>query len=1209
MNIPSSYLGLLETKTNPKPHKPIEIKINPKKDVIDEEPKELIEMEEDKPDEITVRKPISIIDKRKQPEFANFDRDIVLQKLRQKNLLTVKVGEPDNRTNKSVIEIKDIPPLMKTDTTIIIGDKSEPEVVEEEELEPEVVEEKEPEPEVVEEKEPEPEVVEEKEPEPEVVEEKEPEPEVVEEKEPEPEVVEEKEPEPEVVIEPKKRGRKPRAKKGEPIDKELLDKVDLTTAVIRSQKVIDRLPKEREKNLVLAPPYYLNNRKLFINKLKDLFKPRENEIKEMTGSVSCDKSTDELDFDLLTHQKIVRDYLNLYTPYRGLLLYHGLGSGKTCTSIAIAEGMKTTKKVVVMTPASLKMNFFSELKKCGDDLYKKNQYWEFVSIDGKPEYTGILSRALSLPAEYVRNNGGAWLLDIKKEPNYSIRSADEQKQIDEQLNQMIRSKYLDINYNGLNNNVMNKITENSTINPFDNSVVIIDEAHNFVSRIVNKIKSPNSISYKMYDYLMSAKDARIVFLTGTPIINYPNEIGILFNILRGYIKTWSINVNVTTNVKVDTSYILKILDQAGLRTFDYVNYSGNVLTITRNPYGFINSKKRGQLKGTQKQKPVKHDGKTRKLKGGATDEVFERYNGVTLNDAGNISDDDFIKKVLNVLAKHGLETTKAGVTMTNNKSLMDKSDDFISTFVDEDSENAKNMNLFQRRILGLTSYFRSAQEDLLPRFEITEEGDVYHVVKSEMSGHQFSIYEAIRKDEAEREKNIRKRQRKAGGKGEELFNVSSTYRIFSRSACNFTFPDEIKRPVPDADEKAIGEMELDIIPDEVVQEADVYANVEDNDDRSKPKENYAERIEKALELINQDDESTMQKKYLTGAMLEMLSPKFYKILLNIVDAENKGLHLLYSNFRTLEGIGILRLVLLANGFAEFKIQKENNEWQIIEKEEDEGKPRFVLYTGTETAEEKEIVRNIYNGSWEFVPQNLANKLRQEYENNLLGEVIKVFMITSSGAEGINLKNTRYVHIVEPYWHMVRPDQVVGRARRICSHQDLPEELRTVKVFLYVTTLSEQQRIDEKNIELRIRDVSRFDKKTPVTTDENLYEIASQKQKINNQILQAVKETAIDCNVYANTSKDHPIVCYGVGKVESNSFNSYPSFDMDKQHRETKEMVEKEVEAVEFKLKDGRRFVKIDNDVFDFAAFEEFQNKKRQMPDPIGKFEEGKLRFL
>ena len=66
--------------------------------------------------------------------------------------------------------------------------------------------------------------------------------------------------------------------------------------------------------------------------------------------MNCDKDED---FRLLTHQKIVRDYINLYTPYRGLLLYHGLGSGKTCSSIAIAEGIKSSRTVMVMTPASL----------------------------------------------------------------------------------------------------------------------------------------------------------------------------------------------------------------------------------------------------------------------------------------------------------------------------------------------------------------------------------------------------------------------------------------------------------------------------------------------------------------------------------------------------------------------------------------------------------------------------------------------------------------------------------------------------------------------------------------------------------------------------------------------------------------------------------------------------------------------------------------
>ena len=45
---------------------------------------------------------------------------------------------------------------------------------------------------------------------------------------------------------------------------------------------------------------------------------------------------------------------------------------------------------------------------------------------------------------------------------------------------------------------------------------------------------------------MDAIDCRVVFLTGTPMINYPNEIGILFNMLRGYIKTYHFKIDVKT---------------------------------------------------------------------------------------------------------------------------------------------------------------------------------------------------------------------------------------------------------------------------------------------------------------------------------------------------------------------------------------------------------------------------------------------------------------------------------------------------------------------------------------------------------------------------------------------------------------------------------------------------------------------------------------
>jgi hypothetical protein len=1439
-----------------------------------------------------------------------------------------------------------------------------------------------------------------------------------------------------VIPDKPKRGRKPKAK----IVDEPIGEVDLTTATIRNQKVADRLPKEREKIIIKAPTYYMNNRKLFIQRLTELFKPYQKELLESQESVSCDSRSE--DFDLLTHQKLVRDYLNLYTPYRGLLLYHGLGAGKchkkdtpimmadgtikmvqdievgdflmgddskprtvlslargqdkmydvipvkgdkytvnqahimclrasgfpklsrnnhksntnynvqwlennefqsrtftfnkdneneikleaeefynqiknnnetrdnvyevsindylklsdkkkgflkgykvpiefqekelpidpymigywlgdgssgcsditsqdstvlyyfahnlskyklslnhrseytygitgnkklggnvflttlkelklinnkhipmlykcnsrenrlkllaglidsdgslnwnggfeftqkneklmddviylarslgfscfkaekktswtyngekkygtawricingegietiptkiprkralprkqikdvlvtgitvkyvgegdyygftldgncryligdftvthnTLSAIAIAEGMKSNKRVFVLTPASLKMNFFSEMKKFGDDLYKKNQFWEFVSIEGKPEYLGILSRALSLPVEYVRKQKGAWLVDVSKESNFTELDTTQQLEIDAQLNQMIRSKYTDINYNGLNENKIKMLTNDYTINPFDNSVVLIDEAHNFVSRIVNKIKKPKSISYILYDHLMNASNCRVVLLSGTPIINYPNEIGILYNILRGYIKTWTIPAVWEKAEKLNTETVLKMLDDGGLKTYDYVDFADNKITITRNPFGFINTKKRGALKGTQRNKgqggggngstkknlkPIKmkstiepfitiptlamahideseddavQQDKNEELKdlysggssmvGGAPGDIFERYNGVQLDDTGNLTDDDFINRIQAILksAKNGIKI-RGQIELNKYKALPDNADAFLNMFVDEESGNAKNIDLFQRRILGLTSYFRSAQEQLLPSFVKTDQGDTYYVVKCEMTPHQYGTYEKIRKEEADREKQNKKqmRNRKPVKEGEDIYNISSTYRIFSRAACNFAFPPDIERPLPnprttlDGETEEISEIDFDAVPKELRQDVDVYSVGEDQEDIGGDEDmtKYEKRIEKALSDLNEKIENTNDYKYLSKDPLAMYSPKFAKVLENLTDPQNDGLHLIYSHFRTIEGIGILRLILIANGFAEFKIQKTGENWDIVESIEDEGKPRFVLYTGTETADEKEIVRNIYNGMWDFVPGNIVSKLKAKAENNNYGEIIKIFMITSSGAEGINLRNTRFVHIVEPYWHMVRVDQVVGRARRICSHQELPEDKRTVKVFLYVSTFTEAQKTDEKNIELRIRDVSRLDKKTPVTTDESLYEIASVKQRINNQILRAVKESAVDCNIYSVLSKkDDPnsekLVCYGFGKVESNQFSSYPTLERDQSEKSGLDI--KKVEWTATKVSIGGVDYALNqrtNEIYDYASYQ------------------------
>ena len=78
--------------------------------------------------------------------------------------------------------------------------------------------------------------------------------------------------------------------------------------------------------------------------------------------------------------------------------------------------------------------------------------------------------------------------------------------------------------------------------------------------------------------------------------------------------------------------------------------------------------------------------------------------------------------------------------------------------------------------------------------------------------------------------------------------------------------------------------------------------------------------------------------------------------------------------------------------------------------------------------------------------------------------------------------------MEPYWHPVRISQVIGRARRINSHIDLPKELQTVKVFMYLLSYDKSKQMMEKieNSYTHLRLHDKDERENLVTTDERLY---------------------------------------------------------------------------------------------------------------------------
>ena len=1017
----------------------------------------------------------------------------------------------------------------------------------------------------------------------------------------------------------------------------------------------------------------------------------------------------------------------------------------TATSIGIAEGMKDSKKVIIMTPASLRANYIEELKKAGDLLYKRNQFWEWISLDEYPEALHPMSAVLNLPQEYIRRHKGAFFINVSKKSNYDELNDNDRKVLEEQLNEMIRAKYQFINYNGLRAQRLSEMTNNFTRNIFDNSVVVIDEAHNLISRIVNKLKketpvpdeekrhkktekdesenkemeemeesifgenTPINLATKIYYMLLRAKNVRIVLLSGTPVINYPNEFGILFNILRGYIRTWRIPLNIKTSKKIDKDVLRDML--LGEKTLDYLDYSpsSKILTITRNPFGFKNKVKRDS--GYQ----------------GVANTVKDSFE---LDDEF-ISEDDFERKIISILKRNDIEVVAQGIEVINKKALPDDLNTFIVRYINDSDKKLKNTDALKRRILGLSSYFKSAQESLLPKYNKMLGVD-YHIIRIPMSDTQFKIYESARIEERKTEKP------KPKNTTSELFEEkTSTYRIFSRLFCNFALPE---RPIPktikmkkslekladvigmnivflklkehykpvldaflnkiaDVGERRDWEIKIDnelrsyvkdlinakkkgkpasnkklikIIKDlqkieeivtkvkrkkekkdeeieniskrleafdleqalkesgEKMQEEEKLDEEEDNDiaailkQARKEESNqdvddehegdiegdeildslggntYKEQIDAVLRNIKEH-----AADFLTPEALQTYSPKFLHILENIQDPEYKGLHLVYSQFRTLEGIGLFSLTLEKNGFARFNIKKNSmGLWKIDIPEIDEGKPTYALYTGTESSEEKEIIRHIYNGEWDDIPESISSVLKTRYVNNNMGEVIKVLMITSSGSEGINLRNTRYVHIMEPYWHPVRTEQVIGRARRICSHKSLPPALQTVEVFVYLMIFTEAQLKSDEAVELKRKDLSKAIPHTPQTSDQYLYEISEIKAGLTSQLTDAIKESAFDCYIYSNGK------CVNFGDPTNDKFTYAPDY-AEQQNDTTVQANKESIEWVgkTIKIEDVvyvyRRMSNSLLYLYDKASFEAALEDPSISPIQVGTYEKNK----
>jgi hypothetical protein len=779
-------------------------------------------------------------------------------------------------------------------------------------------------------------------------------------------------------------------------------------------------------------------------------KTRKSQMKDEQQD-ACNTKADSV--ELFSHQKFIKDYIQYDSPYRGLFVFHGLGTGKTCSAVASAEVLLKNMNVVVLLPASLKPNFIDEIKKCGNMFFKLKQHWIFVTKSKFIDDVSSVAKLMSLDTKFINKQDGVWIPTSDNQPNFSSLSIEDQDSIIKQIDNMIKNRFTFISYNGLTKKAVAEMTEGGK-NPFDNQCVIIDEVHNFVSKIVNG----RQIGQAMYKLLMSAKNFKLICLSGTPIINYPNEIAYLVNLLCGYRTTHTLKLAKTAPFVLDD--IKRTLDSNSYIDYYSIDENNKSISIVFVPEGF-------------------------KLVG--------KDNGLIARDDKNMTHNDMLQQV-------SLKFPPSKRTIKQEKALPEEQEEFNRYFINFGTNKVSNPKLFMKRVIGTVSFYSTYSPALYPSVSKYE-------VALPMTDYQFPIYEEARAKEHKKE-SLSKNKNDSDN---PFASTGQVYRFYSRAICNFVFPEDIKRPFPS--KLSLTKGELETIDEDDVENINASKSASASAPKKLEKDEYVMELNKALDALSY--EMHQKQSNLNTDNISKYSPKFKYILDKIQSLYGNAL--VYSQFRKIEGLGVLGLVLRANGYAELKLKKlSTGDWDIDIDKEDMKKPKFAMFTGNN--DESKIILKIFNSDFETLPDNIKRKLpllkSLNEDTNLHGSLIKVFMITQSGAEGISLKNVRQVHITEPYWNHVRMDQVVGRAVRTCSHVALPANERHVDVFTYYTSLTTEQL--DKSFTLRTKDKG-------LTTDEYIYNIAKRKASIIESILDLIKKAAVDCGI--NAKKHKNVKCF------------------------------------------------------------------------------------
>ncbi len=217
---------------------------------------------------------------------------------------------------------------------------------------------------------------------------------------------------------------------------------------------------------------------------------------------------------LLEHQALLSNFINPDTPYKGVLIFHGTGTGKTCAAIAIAEKFKKQvqrygTKIYILVPGPLlKESWREHLIKCtGDNYIRANENLVYLNEEDKEK---IKKQAIQNALQYYK---------IMSYTSFYKRVLGE-KIIEKKV---IEGNKIKVSYKKTDEGEFERDISTDRLHNLNNSLIIIDEAHNLTG---------NTRGEALMKIIKNSINLKVVLCTATPMKNLADDIVELMNFLR-----------------------------------------------------------------------------------------------------------------------------------------------------------------------------------------------------------------------------------------------------------------------------------------------------------------------------------------------------------------------------------------------------------------------------------------------------------------------------------------------------------------------------------------------------------------------------------------------------------------------------------------------------------------------------------------------------